>query len=71
MEMSLTTLAPTALAPKAEPTTVWTEHLSLAELQRLTYFKWRYALHSQGFNAEEEARLLFLKWRYRTGGLTG
>jgi len=62
MEPTLTALRPSA--PQ------WTEHLTIEELQRLTYFKWRYTLRSRGFDPSQEARLMFLKWRYRTGDLT-
>ena len=36
--------------------------LTTAEMQNLTYWKWRYFLALQGFTAEESARLVFLKW---------
>jgi len=32
------------------------------ERWRLTLYKWRYSLESQGFSAEEARRLLFLRW---------
>lgn len=38
--------------------------LSPADVQRLTLFKWRYALEAQGFNAPECAHLIFLRWLY-------
>jgi hypothetical protein len=36
--------------------------LNTDERWRLTLYKWRYSLESQGFSAEQARRLLFLRW---------
>lgn len=38
--------------------------LTADELWRLTLYKWRYSLESQGFSADQTRHLLFLKWLY-------
>jgi len=40
--------------------------LTPQELRRLTHFKHRYTLQSQGFTREEIDRLLFTKWLVQT-----
>lgn len=59
-----------ALVREPAAATDWSTHLTPSELQRLTFFKWHYTLHSKGFEKADAERLMFLKWRYRTGDLT-
>jgi hypothetical protein len=42
------------------------EHLSPAELHRLTLFKWRYTLESFGFSEWQVDQLVFLTWLHAT-----
>jgi hypothetical protein len=38
------------------------ESLSNTERWRLTCYKWRYTLESDGFDSKEASSLIFLKW---------
>ena len=37
-------------------------YLTADELWRLTLYKWRYTLESDGFSRDQAAHLLFLRW---------
>ncbi len=45
--------------------------LTHEDVRRLTLYKWRYALESAGFSAEQIGRLLFLKWLYVSHAVRG
>jgi hypothetical protein len=42
-------------------------YLSPDELWRLTLYKWRYTLESDGFSRDQAAHLLFLRWLHSRG----
>jgi hypothetical protein len=42
-------------------------YLSSREIDRLTSYKWRYALESHGFSSAQAHRLVFMKWLYGHG----
>jgi len=46
----------------AAPAGAGANALNTDERWRLTLYKWRYSLESQGFSAEEARHLLFLRW---------
>ncbi len=43
--------------------------LTAHDMQRLTLYKWRYALESAGFTADQAARLMFLRWLHARQGV--
>lgn len=45
--------------------------LTRRDVDRLTAYKWRYALESHGFTAAQASRLLYVKWLYMRGTIGG
>jgi hypothetical protein len=43
--------------------------LTAAERERLTFFKWAYALQADGFSAAQSRRLCWVRWLYLQGRL--
>jgi hypothetical protein len=43
--------------------------LSDEDIKRLSAYKWRYALESEGFTTEQAKNLLFAQWLFWHGGL--
>lgn len=44
--------------------------LTRREQQRLTLYKWTYAMESAGFTTQEARRIIFARWRARRNGQT-
>ena len=43
--------------------------LTSQDMRRLTLYKWRYALESAGFTADQAQRLMFLRWLHARRGV--
>jgi hypothetical protein len=43
--------------------------LTAVDRERLTFFKWRYVLQSDGFAVSQARRLTFMRWLYLQGRL--
>ena len=43
--------------------------LTSQDMRRLTLYKWRYALESAGFTADQANRLMFLRWLHARRGV--
>ncbi|MDP8922794.1 MAG: hypothetical protein M3O34_07950 [Chloroflexota bacterium] len=62
---------PVELSPGAEgrARSVPRPSLTSQDMRRLTLYKWRYALESAGFTAEQARRLMFLRWLHARRGV--
>lgn len=55
--------------PESQSPEAAASELSSQDVNRLTSYKWRYALESHGFSADQASHLLFMKWLYGNGGV--
>ena len=62
---------PTGLAPGSggRARSVPPPSLTSQDMRRLTLYKWRYALESAGFTADQAHRLMFLRWLHARRGV--
>ncbi len=58
---------PSGSAGRARP--VPPPSLTSQDMRRLTLYKWRYALESAGFTADQANRLMFLRWLHARRGV--